>query len=118
MIKYSWIQFMQAGGSCKGALNLFNQVVTKRYKSIKKLKLALREVDVYGFILLEKEFMECPATDSDKCMYLKLAALRNYYDYLQHGQEKLPVYLFTGDLVKLRRNPLLTIDDNYIYFKY
>lgn len=111
---------MRAGGSCKKAYTLFNQIVTKNYRSVERLKIALRKRDTYGYILHEEDFIRDAKHNlvNDVCVYLKLASLRNYAEYLEKGEDRLPVYFFDGDIEKLKRNPLLTIDDKFIYFKY
>mgnify|MGYP001823253938 CR=1 FL=1 len=111
---------MRAGGSCKKAYTLFSQVVTKNYRSVERLKIALRKRDTYGYILHEEDFIRDANHNlvNDVCVYLKLASLRNYAEYLEKGEDRLPVYFFDGDIEKLKRNPLLTIDDKFIYFKY
>lgn len=121
MIKYNWKDFMRAGGSCEGALNLFTQVATKQYKSVAKLKKALIKRDTYGYVLHEQELASIIKQNiaNDVCVYLKLASLRNYAKYLETNDDRLPIYFYIGtNIEKLKRNPLLTVDDNYIYFKY
>lgn len=120
MIKYNWKDFLRAGGSCDGAISLFVQVATRNYKSVNKLKKALIKRPTYGYILNEKDFVGIIKQNipNDICVYLKLASMRNFALYLEKEDDRLPIYLFEGDSKKLEHNPLITLDDNYIYFKY
>lgn len=123
MIKYNWKALFIAGGGCEGAINLFKQISTEKYYSIDKLKKYFKmhkKCVTYGYILNNTEFIgiltQVPLMDA--CVYLKAASLRNYANYLNNRDDRLPTYMYDGDIVKLKRNPLITLDENFIYFKY
>ena len=73
-----------------------------------------------SFLLDPQSFFEDQTTDIIyKSQYLQLAGRRNYSDFVHFGATYLDLTLFQDvDLDKLKTNPLLTIANNKIYFKY
>jgi hypothetical protein len=73
-----------------------------------------------SFLLNPQSFFEDQTTDIIyKSQYLQLAGRRNYSDFVHFGATYLDLTLFQDvDLDKLKTNPLLTIANNKIYFKY
>jgi len=73
-----------------------------------------------SFLLNPQAFFSDTKTDIIyKSQYLQLAGRRNYSDFVHFGATYLDLTLFQDvDLDKLKTNPLLTIANNKIYFKY
>jgi hypothetical protein len=73
-----------------------------------------------SFLLNPDAFFSDTTTDIIyKSQYLQLAGRRNYSDFVHFGATYLDLTLFQDvDLDKLKTNPLLTIANNKIYFKY
>jgi hypothetical protein len=73
-----------------------------------------------SFLLNPNAFFSDTKTDIIyKCQYLQLAGRRSWSDYVHFGATYLDLSLFQDvDLNKLKTNPLLTIANNKIYFKY
>lgn len=71
-------------------------------------------IDEVGFIF------DNTVTDNDKCIFLLLASKRNYSDYKQNGIDYIETYIIedTFDIEKLKRNKLLKIVNDRVYFKY
>lgn len=54
-----------------------------------------------------------------KAQYIRLAGRRDYAQYKYYGNKYLDLTFFSDiDISSIRYNPLLTIADNKIYFKY
>jgi hypothetical protein len=73
-----------------------------------------------SFLLNPQDFFSDTKTDiTYKSQYLQLAGRRIWSDYIHFGATYLDLSLFEDvDLIKLKTNPLLTIKNNKIYFKY
>ena len=71
-----------------------------------------------SFILNIKGFADSKYYDSEKFDYIMLAALRNYFDYEYQANSGLWLPVSPIDTVKISKNRLLRIEDNYIQFKY
>ncbi len=59
-------------------------------------------------------------TDRDKVFYLGLASMRSYNRYVLYNEKHLDIRVIGNpDLLEaIKNNPLLTINDNNIHFKY
>jgi hypothetical protein len=73
-----------------------------------------------SFLLNPEAFFSDTKTDiAYRSQYLQLAGRRAYGDYKLYGSTYLDLSLFEDvDQDKLKTNPLLTIANNKIYFKY
>lgn len=73
-----------------------------------------------NFLLNPEKFLNDKVTDLYyKVQYLKLASLRNYYDYIEFGYKFLDITLYPDlNINAIRSNPLLKITNTKIYFKY
>jgi len=73
-----------------------------------------------SFLLNPEAFFSDLTTDIIyKSQYLQLAGRRNYIDFVHYGATYLDLSYFQDiDLDKLKTNPLLTIKNNKIHFKY
>ena len=86
----------------------------EKYKPIKKLKPGS------SFLLNPKLFFDDKSTDIVyKAQYIKLAGRRNYLFYKSYGIKYLDLSLYPDiNLGLIKSNPLLTITDKQIKFKY
>lgn len=72
-----------------------------------------------SFILNIHDLAASKYYDAEKFDYVLLAAIRNYFDYAYQGNSGLWLpMIHTVDKVKIQKNRLLQITDNYIHFKY
>ena len=78
--------------------------------------------DAYSFILNPNLFFRNKenASLAERCMYLKLASYRSYFEYKQHEVLYLPTSIAAKhfDINRLQLNKLLQITTNKIYFRY
>lgn len=58
------------------------------------------------------------ATLNDRIIYLYLAGMRNYYEYLTKGTISIPLEFSDIPLNKLKSNPLLDFNNKSIDFKF
>lgn len=73
-----------------------------------------------SFLIGASEFFKDKTTDVIfKSQYIQLAGRRDYSAYKFYGTTYLDLSYFADlDLLKIKHNPLLTITENKIYFKY
>lgn len=73
-----------------------------------------------SFLINANDFFNDTTTDvTYKSQYLQLAGRRDYSSYKFYGITYLDLTYFKDiDLQKIKTNPLLTITENKIYFKY
>jgi len=71
-----------------------------------------------SFILNVQDLMNQVGFDSEKFDYIILAAIRNYFDYEYQNEVGLWLPYSPIDTVKISKNRLLQICDNYIRFKH
>ncbi len=71
-----------------------------------------------SFILNVQDLINQGGFDSEKFDYIILAAMRNYFDYEYQNEKGLWLPFSSIDKVKISKNRLLQICDNYIRFKY
>jgi hypothetical protein len=72
-----------------------------------------------SYLLNISDFVNSKDLDTYKFDYILLAAMRNYFDYEYQDDSRLWLPFSTSiDTVKIQKNRLLQIHDNYIRFKY
>lgn len=73
-----------------------------------------------SFLLNPSDLFKDKSTDVIfKAQYIRLAGRRDYATYRYYGTKHLDLTFFTDiDLGSIKHNPLLTISNNNIYFKY
>lgn len=91
-------------------------------KFIQLLYYSMPATDAYSFIINPSDFFRNSerASLAERCMYIKLASYRSYFEYKQHGVLYLPVNIAAKrfDIDRLQLNKLLQITTNKIYFRY
>ena len=90
-------------------------------KISKVVKLAAQKPYIPGpcFILNIDAVLKGAVAPNDLYMYLELASKRNIFDYLVRGMLHLPLAM-VEDYEKewIEINPLITIEENKVFFKY
>jgi len=87
---------------------------TKKFYSIDRKVCKNRQL---SFILnIKPVLIDRTATDIDKVTYIALCSRRNYMDYSMTGDKTLDSAYVTKDVVT--NNPLLSLEDGKIKFKY
>lgn len=119
LLRYNWkILYKKTQGDCKQILSVVKALVGLKKPSQKDKKTITEMVkgNLDGWILQPKMLlMHRGSTDWEKCIYIELASLRSYEDYVQYGIDTIP--LFITDY-KVDTNCLLEIKEDKIYFKY
>jgi hypothetical protein len=89
-------------------------------KNARDLVKPLNKLVGTSFLLNAKALFEDKTTDiAYKAQYIKLAGRRDYLLYKLYGYKHLDLSYFLDINVKIiQHNPLLTITENKIYFKY
>lgn len=128
MIKFSWKKINdKLGWKAISVLEYFylKQIIPlPKFMSrepYKIVKMAAMQVYPIGscFILNINEVLKKTNSPNDLYMYLELASKRNVFDYNIRGILHLPIILVEEyKLEWVERNPLLTIENDNIYFKY
>lgn len=97
------------------ALTLFRDLI-----SGKILDPALkRRLTGYSFLLNPESLITARCDPLFKLQYLFLAAKRTYTDYIQYGKKDLDLSMYPDiDIPKISTNPLITISQGSIHFKY
>lgn len=74
----------------------------------------------YSYLLNPEDLLKDKSTDIlFKSQYIQLAGRREYLEYKLYRNKYLDLSFFPDiDVNKLKSNPLLSINDNRIYFKY
>lgn len=121
MIKFNWQVLNKAcRGDCRLIVEFFRKIAKK--EPIVKLQhqTALRAKNKFSYLRdpLSLVNNEANATNSEICMYIYLASLRNFGDYYVSNTTALHVDYCDIKVELLGSNRLLTIEDNYIHFKY
>jgi len=98
-------------------LHYTKKLIPKNHtQSIKPIK------NLFGnsFLVNPSNFFDDKTTDVIfKSQYIQLAGRRDYGSYKYYGTKYLDLSYFADlDTEKLKHNPLLTITENKIYFKY
>jgi hypothetical protein len=110
IIFYSWRKIVEYNkGDIYETANTFKSFITK---PVPKNFLGK------SYIINLKDLMECSSSDVEKIEYLLLASLRNYFDYKYQNDAKLYLYFSDISLERISKNKLLTIENDYIKFKY
>jgi hypothetical protein len=109
-IFYSWARIAEY---CKGDIHC----IVKTFKTFTN-KPVPPNLSGKSFILNLKDLLDSKALESEIVEYLLLASLRNYFDYKYQNDTTL--YLFFSDISsdRIRKNKLLTLENNYIKFIY
>lgn len=96
-------------------LHYSNKTIPINYKSRKPVNLAGN-----SFLLNPAPFFSDKSTDVIyKAQYIRLAGRRDYATYKYYGTKYLDLSFFKDiDLDAIKHNPLLTINQDKIYFKY
>ena len=89
-------------------------------KNVRDLVKPLNNLVGTSFLLNAKALFEDKTTDIIyKAQYIRLAGRRDYLLYKLYGYTHLDLsYFLDIDVNKIQHNPLLTITENKIYFKY
>lgn len=89
-------------------------------KNARDLVKPLNKIVGTSFLLNAKSLFEDKTTDiAYKAQYIRLAGRRDYLLYKLYGYKHLDLSYFLDINVKIiQHNPLLTITENKIYFKY
>lgn len=97
-----------------------NKDSIKILEIFKSINLGKDRVQYRGnsFILNLTELIHSNYTISEKIDYLGLCSLRNYFDYEYQKESGLFLYFSPISIEKIKLNRLLTINDDYIKFKY
>jgi len=109
-IFFNWDKVLKAGNyNPYKVLDLFNQFSKQGVPT---------NLAGNSFILNVQDLMNQGSFDYEKFDYIILAAMRNYFDYEYQNELGLWLPYSTIDTVKISKNRLLQICDNYIRFKY
>jgi hypothetical protein len=97
-------------------LHYIRKAIPKNSKSHKPL----HNLSGSSFLLNAFSLFNDKSTDVIfKAQYIRLAGRRNYANYKHYGIKYLDLSFFSDiDLNAIKHNPLLTITNNKIYFKY
>ena len=92
----------------------FPKNIKEQYKPISTLKAG------YSFLLNPAEFFDDKSSDPiHKAHYIRLAGRRDYHLFKQYGIKYLDLSFYPDlDLAAVRSNPLLTIANKQLNFKY
>lgn len=71
-----------------------------------------------SFILNARDLFKASYYDSEKIDYIALCSLRNYFDFEYSKEAGLYIYFSPISKEKLLKNRLLTINNDFIKFKY
>jgi hypothetical protein len=110
IIFYSWRKIIE---HTKG--DIYNTLVT--FKSFIS-KPVPKDFQGKSFIINLEGLLGSSSSDVEKIEYILLASLRNYFDYKYQNDAKLYLYFSDISLERISKNKLLTIDNDYIKFKY
>lgn len=127
MIKFSWKKINDKLGW--NPYNVLDYFCLKRgIASLNSVKVSTKEVKDFAklpypsgtcFLRNIDELLESNEYPNDIYMYLELASKRNVFDYHMRGITYLPLPLVEEyHLEWVKRNPLLKIENNKVYFKY
>jgi hypothetical protein len=97
-------------------LHYSKKTIPKSFRSRKPLNNLLGN----SFLLNAASLFKDRSTDVIfKAQYIRLAGRRDYANYLYYGHTYLDLSFFQDiDLDAIKHNPLLTIKENKIYFKF
>lgn len=88
--------------------------ITESYKPLPNMRSGS------SFLLNPRDLFKDRSVDySCKAQYIRLAGRRNFADYKSYSQVSLDTSYFPDlDIKALQYNPLLTLNNNHIHFKY
>jgi len=121
---YNWDKiYKYAKKDCEKVIRLIF-CMTEYAKPNKQEYILIEKINQHkkeSFIINEIDFMfDNTVTNTDKCVFLLLASKRNYSSYKLNNIDYIETYIVENifDIEKLKRNKLLNIIDDKIYFKY
>jgi hypothetical protein len=125
LISFNWNEIYKASNySCKTALNIVKYFCEIKVLTEKERKL-VNKLNKKNFSTWLKEpikFFSTNSSDSDKCIYLMIASLRNKSKYSVLEDSKIPFYLVEDifDVKTLASNTLIEINeiDKVLILKY
>lgn len=110
-----------AKGDLAYAFSMLETFITKRKPVLYPNKKYSIDLNLSGksWLLNPTTLLRSNVEDAYKYQYLILASKRDYTLYLTYKLTSLPISYFPDlDLDKIRFNPLLSVHDNNIHFKY
>jgi len=125
MLLFDWSMIVkESNNDSYEIINIIHFLVYKPVpKNLYNFKLKkYREKNWLGqsFLLKPEKFLEeeCRCNITDSRSSLELAAKRNYSDYKLYKDSRLNIIHANISIEKLKRNPLLTLEGDYIIFKW
>ena len=119
LIRFNWNAILRYySGDCKKSVIALVSVICDNYNMRDLLLYHKQQPDCW----LQKpiDFVMNGSTYNQKCVYLHLATKRNWLDFEEYGSTTLPLHVVEDlyAIPTLQSNPLLTINNEMIDFKY